>query len=69
MTPSFMFSVTFSRISLRDRAYLVLAKGVLEVCLNGLRVGLVPAGLVGCTVVGDQALGLFIFELVFGPAN
>jgi len=47
----------------------VLAKGVLEVCLNGLRVGLVPAGLVGCTVVGDQALGLFIFELVFGPAN
>ena len=47
----------------------MLAKGVLEVCLNGLRVGLVPAGLVGCTVVGDQALGLFIFELVFGPAN
>ena len=47
----------------------MLAKGVLEVCLNGLRVGLVPAGLVGCTVVGDQALGLFIFELVFGPTN
>ena len=47
----------------------MLAKGVLEVCLNGLRVGLVPACLVGCTVVGDQALGLFIFELVFGPAN
>ena len=47
----------------------MLPKGVLEVCLNGLRVGLVPAGLVGCTVVGDQALGLFMFELVSGPAN